>query len=95
MRIEISLDENGYANSFTIVEEDTAGYIEGSFEVEVEENEESLYYVYDCYKLEGEELVFDKDKLTEIVNQEPPKSREQELEERIAYLEDVIKKLGL
>lgn len=94
MKIEVSLDKNNYVNSFTIVEENASGYIEGSFEVEIEEGVDALYYVYDCYKLEGEELVFDKDKLTEIVNQDPPKSREQELEERIAYLESIIMKLG-
>ena len=94
MKLQILLDENNYIQSYLICEDSPGSVLNDSIEIDIEEDKDALYYIYDCYKYENNELILDHKKLNQEVNQEVV-SREQELENRIEQLEQLIKSLVL
>ena len=96
MKLEVILDKNNYIESFTLMNK--GGSLNNSILVDVEDIEtvndlQGFMYTYDCYKLENDKMVFDSDKLLTIVQEQPPLTKEQELEKRINELEKMISSL--
>lgn len=96
MKVQVILDSNNYIESYSIVEENPLSELLDSITVDIDEDIQAFYYVYNAYKVEDDKVIFDKDKLTEMYQQpyselsviERLELKIKELESRIQDLEN-------
>lgn len=98
MEIQVVLDNERYIESYSIITLYPNCTLNNSITITMEDmltedDIKAFEYTYDCYKVIDNEVIFDGDKLTRVVNSEPEITNEQKLENRITELEKIIKSL--
>lgn len=97
MKVQVILDKDNYIESYSIIEENPSSELLDSITIDIDEDAQTFHYVYDAYKVENDQIIFDKEKLTEIYNNnvslelspiEKLELKIQELELRIQNLEN-------
>lgn len=96
MKIQVTLDSENYIDSYSIVDESPYSELNNSITIDIDEDLQAFYYVYNAYKVEDNKATLDKDKLNEIIQipsndlteLELLRIRIKELEKRIELLEN-------
>lgn len=85
----LKLNENNYIEGYAVI-----GSIEGAIEVELDEADIPFPH-YEAYQYIDGKIILDEDKLNEIIEMEnnPPLSETEELKQRVAELEELVKQL--
>lgn len=85
----LKLDENSYIEGYAVV-----GGLEDAIEVDLTEEDIPFPY-YKAYQYIDGKIILDEDKLNEIIEMEnnPPLSETEELKQRVAELEELVKQL--